>query len=506
MSTLDPSQLDLLPFGALLVTARFEIKFANRRALADLSTHGDACVGRALFDALPALGTKKLRAEIECFAGAPDGTGSHASIGVVPHLVPAPRSGDEVAHAGAEVHLVRVLAPAQDAADAPELMILWVDAPHVIGLARDVASLRATHRELDGVRDALFDALRQQSESMRRFAHHGRASVQAVNGVVDLLTAGTCTPEQRASLGLIAASIRQLDRLFTGILDPRSLSAGSAARRIVNGADLARSRVDVVREARSLEILLVEDNATNRRIVTALLKKRGHQVTGAANGREAVAALERAKFDLVLMDVAMPVMDGIDATKTIRSSQNGGRRRVPIVALTAHALETDRRTCLAAGMDDFLAKPIDVVELERVLACFAHEAAAGDPPSVAGVRERLEELGADADEAFLREALRDFASSTRGLVADLDARLAAADLPEVATLAHRLVGTALSLGARELADLARDLETSARDGRAEDARGARAKVAAEVGRVLEFCERLTREHELTAPAGPVPLD
>jgi len=112
-----------------------------------------------------------------------------------------------------------------------------------------------------------------------------------------------------------------------------------------------------------LRILLAEDNAVNQRLATRLLEKRGHSVTVAATGREALAALENATFDLVLMDVQMPDMDGLEATAAIRAREAGLGRRIPIIALTAHTMKGDRERCLAAGMDGYVAKPVIAAEL-----------------------------------------------------------------------------------------------------------------------------------------------
>ena len=116
----------------------------------------------------------------------------------------------------------------------------------------------------------------------------------------------------------------------------------------------------------SLRVLLVEDNAVNQRLASRLLEKRGHFVVVAGNGREALAALEKERFDLVLMDLQMPVMDGFEATAAIRKKEGGGIH-VPVVALTAHAMKGDREKCLAGGMDGYLTKPIRPQELDELL-------------------------------------------------------------------------------------------------------------------------------------------
>ena len=112
------------------------------------------------------------------------------------------------------------------------------------------------------------------------------------------------------------------------------------------------------RRGEPLRLLLVEDNPTNQKLTVRLLQRRGHQVEVAGNGQEAVGMLEDRRFDLVLMDVQMPVMDGMQATAAIRSREAETGGRVPIVAMTAHAMHGYRDRCLAAGMDGYISKPI----------------------------------------------------------------------------------------------------------------------------------------------------
>jgi signal transduction histidine kinase/DNA-binding response OmpR family regulator len=119
-----------------------------------------------------------------------------------------------------------------------------------------------------------------------------------------------------------------------------------------------------------LRVLLAEDNPVNQRLVTRLLEKRGHRVAVAANGREALEALEKDSFDLVFMDVQMPEMDGLEATAALREKEKGSGIHQPVIALTAHAMKGDRERCLAAGMDGYLAKPIRPQELDDILESY----------------------------------------------------------------------------------------------------------------------------------------
>ena len=122
-------------------------------------------------------------------------------------------------------------------------------------------------------------------------------------------------------------------------------------------------------------ILLVEDNAVNRIIATRLLEKHGHQVIAVENGALAVDATAGEQFDLVLMDVQMPVMDGLTATAHIRTRERTTGVRLPIIAVTAHAMDQDRQRCLAAGMDDHLPKPIRSADLFATVDRFTAPAA-----------------------------------------------------------------------------------------------------------------------------------
>src|SRR6266478_4661234 len=127
------------------------------------------------------------------------------------------------------------------------------------------------------------------------------------------------------------------------------------------------SLLDAREPSSSLRVLLVEDNPVNQRLASRLLEKRGHSVVVAGNGLEALGALEKESFDLVFMDVQMPVMDGFEATVAIRRKEGAGGVRLPIVALTAHAMKGDREKCLAVGLDGYLTKPIRPQELDEIL-------------------------------------------------------------------------------------------------------------------------------------------
>jgi CheY-like chemotaxis protein len=123
---------------------------------------------------------------------------------------------------------------------------------------------------------------------------------------------------------------------------------------------------------------LVEDNIVNQRVAARMLERQGYSVTVAANGREALATLQRQVFDMVLMDIQMPEMDGFEATMAIRSQENAGATRIPIIAMTAHAMQGDQERCLQAGMDAYISKPVDRAKLLDLVERYSKPAAALD--------------------------------------------------------------------------------------------------------------------------------
>jgi PAS domain S-box-containing protein len=239
-------------------------------------------------------------------------------------------------------------------------------------------------------------------------------------------------------------------------------------------------------ERSPLRILLAEDNAVNQRVALLLLEKLGYRADVAADGREALQALERQPYDVVLMDVQMPEMDGLEATRRILERwPEPDRPR--IVAMTAGATEADREACLAAGMNDYVSKPIRQEELAAALARSAPvsggravedaEGALIDPDELDQLRRTVG--GQDA----LEEVMTTFLHDTDRILAELRSDAAAGRAAEVRRHAHSLKSTAASFGASALSDLCRRLEELGQAGRLEDAPALIEDVAAEFARV-----------------------
>ena len=234
----------------------------------------------------------------------------------------------------------------------------------------------------------------------------------------------------------------------------------------VDGHDEVAESAAAAPRGRRLRVLLAEDNRINQRLVLAILEKHGHTVVLAANGREAVACAHRGGLDVVLLDVQMPVMDGLQAIAAIRDAERGTSRHLPVIALTAHALKGDRERCLAAGMDDYLAKPIRAAELLSMLerlgdgAPPARSAAASVEPAFepAEILARVE-----GDRALLSELVELFRDEAPHLLAELRRCVEAGDSRGVQDAAHALKGCVGNFGAPAATDAALALEHLGRD-------------------------------------------
>jgi two-component system, sensor histidine kinase and response regulator len=238
-------------------------------------------------------------------------------------------------------------------------------------------------------------------------------------------------------------------------------------------------------------ILIAEDHDVNRILMEKLLGKRGHRTIAAGTGVEAVRLAAEAGVDLVFMDCQMPELDGYAATRQIREYEDGdGRRRLPIVAMTAHAMAGDREKCIAAGMDDYVAKPLRPDEVDTMLARWlplvvpvgtngnghgnggASIAPVDLDPDADPIDDtRFDDLGRDFSPDVVREIVNAFIDSTPPIIERIVLAAEGEDHTEIAQGAHRLKGGCLAVGAGRLNDLANELEELGRDnGSGEDLR------------------------------------
>jgi signal transduction histidine kinase/DNA-binding response OmpR family regulator/HPt (histidine-containing phosphotransfer) domain-containing protein len=227
-------------------------------------------------------------------------------------------------------------------------------------------------------------------------------------------------------------------------------------------------------EIKGLHILVAEDNRTNQTVATRMLGKMGHSPVVANNGKEALLLLTTHRFDLVLMDIQMPEMDGLTTTRKIRESENGTRLHMPIIAMTAHAMKGDRERCLAAGMDGYVSKPVSSQELEKTIAgvllaqgdreavssLLVKPADAAEPkgPSVMvwDMDDTMERLG--GDEQLFHEVIEIFLDDVPKHMAALGQAIADGNTEAIERLAHTLKGELGYLGISEISRKAREME------------------------------------------------
>jgi len=230
---------------------------------------------------------------------------------------------------------------------------------------------------------------------------------------------------------------------------------------------------------RRFRVLVVDDNEVNRRLVALQLEKLGYACEGLPSAAALLARLESGPAHLVLLDCQMPGMDGYEAAREIRRREAGGARRTPIVAMTAHALAGDREKCLAAGMDDYLPKPVRLESLSQSLAL-------RDPALNAAIVRELRET-AGAQFAEMRDIFLHHAAES---VREIGAAFSRGDSAQARAVAHGLRGSAASFGAAALSALAEMVEIGVEDGHAEDARLAAEELPGELGRATRALEAL----------------
>jgi CheY-like chemotaxis protein len=253
--------------------------------------------------------------------------------------------------------------------------------------------------------------------------------------------------------------------------------------------------------------LLAEDNGVNQKVAIRMLEKFGCRVDVVANGLEAVEASGRIAYDFILMDCQMPEMDGYEATMTIRQREAHSGRHIPIIAMTANAMQGDRERCLAAGMDDYVSKPVQSVELVNVLQKWipchnsvSPEATPTVPQSMLVTQElppaldaeaftTLKELGEGEDQAFVLSIIAAFIQDTPVHLDTLQQAAQAADATALERAAHTLKASSASVGARGMTVLCQELQRLGRAGSNTGALTLVAQLVHEFDRVRQALEQ-----------------
>ena len=339
--------------------------------------------------------------------------------------------------------------------NSPAVALEWI----VQGDPFDVALLDYQMPEMDGI----------------ALAREIRAARGAHAPVLILLSStGQSLASAHANAGFAAGLSKPLrlshlrDRLLETFGDRRDTSAGAVP--------------PVARDVGSpvpLRILLAEDNAINQKVALRLLERLGYGADVVGDGRQALARLDHAVYDVILMDVQMPEMDGLEASRAI-CARWAASERPRIIAMTAEAMQGDRDKCLAAGMDDYIVKPVTLDRLAAALAkcrplaaATAPEAAATPVAVTALDRDVLDQLREDlGGTAAVREVIRSFLDETPSVLSALRDAAARADVPSIRRAAHMIKGTSSILGARELSEQCAEIEHVGQTGCIADA-GAR---------------------------------
>ena len=234
----------------------------------------------------------------------------------------------------------------------------------------------------------------------------------------------------------------------------------------------------------ALRILIAEDNMVNQRVALGLLKQLGYTATSTNNGLEAVQALEAKEYDVVLMDIQMPEMDGLEATREIRRRWPDGPRRPYIIAMTANAMTGDREKCLEAGMDEYISKPVKANRLKTALeqCCELRAAVAAvvsQPMSTNGTShqtvehavlnrdslEALKSLQSEGDDGFLKEMIELFIADTPARFADMDVALEQGQQQDFVRAVHSIKGASANFGADDLHHMCAEIEQMGRAGK-----------------------------------------
>jgi PAS domain S-box-containing protein len=326
-----------------------------------------------------------------------------------------------------------------------------------------------------------------QMPGMDGFQLASRLHQQGLHGAIIMMLSSADQPGDAArcrELGITTCLTKPvgpsdlLDALVTALGQPAARSRPSAVSQAesLSGQPKAEGPATT---PRLLRILLAEDNLVNRQLAVRLLEKRGHTVVVSTNGRDALAAIERERFDVVLMDLQMPELSGLEVTALVRQRERAGGGHLPIIAMTAHALKGDPERCLEAGCDGYVAKPVQSEELLRTIAAVVSAL----PPSVLHdpLDARVALASVEGDTSLLQELSQLFQADCARLQAELRSAVAEKNALQLRRAAHTLRGAASSFGACRIVAAAQALEELGQTGQLDNA----AELAARLDELLQ---------------------
>jgi CheY-like chemotaxis protein/HPt (histidine-containing phosphotransfer) domain-containing protein len=367
------------------------------------------------------------------------------------------------------LHGLRVLVVDDNATNRrilQEVLDSWQMSPAVVASADEaMRCLRSAHEAGEPFDLVLADAHMPHVDGLT-LAQQIRQDIHARHTVIMMLTSGERSEDQ--------AKCRELN-VAAYLLKPIKQSELLDAIQVAMGVSIPKRVLQPVaesQEVRGLRILLAEDSLVNQKLAMALLQDRGHSVTLARNGSEAVAISAGSPFDLILMDVQMPEMDGFEATTAIREREGETGQRIPIVAMTAYALKGDRERCLTAGMDGYVAKPIRAQELFAAIGKLYP--AASEPGGEEMTRSEMtssvelvkwaEALEAvQGDRELLRTVVEAALEEIPQVLLAVRESIASQDGSRLHRSAHTLKSSLRYFGAQDAAEKAWQLETNGRD-------------------------------------------
>jgi PAS domain S-box-containing protein len=318
----------------------------------------------------------------------------------------------------------------------------------------------------------LLDGHMPEMDGFTLAAQIRRSSDLAQTPILMLTSAGEPDDISRCrELGISAylmKPVKQSELLETILMAVGMSADRQSERREREASEIALSQTVT---SRPLRVLLAEDNRVNQKLATSLLEKEGHRVVLARNGREALLALDQSVFDLVLMDVQMPELDGMETTALIREKERKLGGHVPIIAMTAYAMTGDREKCMAAGMDGYVSKPVHGDELfGAITACMQRMPAPdnGEPRKPSPQETILDPTGVlkavGGDRELLRELVTMFVEECPRMLGEIRNALAEGNAARLRRAAHSLKGAAATLGGVECVTLALQLENLGRAG------------------------------------------